>query len=573
MSASGIRWSSKDSQWLRPIMEAFADERVRNITCMCSAQSAKTQTVLALLCYIIAEDPGPILWVTANEDEAKKLSKSRLMDMLKKCAPVAKKLPQDRNKTLTTEIYFDGAPLIIASAQNEAALQSTPFKYVFLDEARSYPAGALGMVEKRTRSYAYSFKKVVISTPGDEGDAMHREYLKGNQQVYHITCPNPTCQHEQPLEWKDKDEPGGIKWDTNDLTRPEGKSYAYDELAKTIRWECERCGHKVHDTPTERKKLSNSGRWIALNPVAPRDTVSFHWNALLPYWAAWDNQVKEYLDGVRALKWGDPEPLRKMVTETKGLPWTDKLRYAKDEKFIYHRQAKYDPRAKWDEEERRIVTIDVQGKGGRHYWVCIRAWARGAKSRLLYYDRVWTVEEWKQICAEYNVLDDNVVIDTGKWAQELYPIIMASGYHYKAMKGEDQDYFTKQNRRSIWNETMVDPAIGTASQGRVRPLKLFLYAKYSCLDRLAMMQHGDLGDWVWPAPDPDNGISGVNREYALQVTAYEKRERTRARDGSTYLEWHQKRPDDHASSCEIMQIAAASRLGFLLDSDGQKAEP
>jgi Phage terminase large subunit (GpA) len=47
-------------------MEAFADESVNEISAMCSAQSAKTLTILCLMAWAIAEDPGPILWVTAS---------------------------------------------------------------------------------------------------------------------------------------------------------------------------------------------------------------------------------------------------------------------------------------------------------------------------------------------------------------------------------------------------------------------------------------------------------------------------------------------------------------------------
>ncbi|MFZ4695702.1 MAG: phage terminase large subunit family protein, partial [Verrucomicrobiia bacterium] len=71
MSASGQKWDSADSIFLREIMEAFADESVNELSCMCSAQSAKTLTMLCLLAWAIAEDPGPILWVTSSVQEAR----------------------------------------------------------------------------------------------------------------------------------------------------------------------------------------------------------------------------------------------------------------------------------------------------------------------------------------------------------------------------------------------------------------------------------------------------------------------------------------------------------------------
>ena len=71
-SAVGERWDSTESVFVREIMEAFADEGINEIAAMCSAQSAKTLTILCCLLWAICEDPGPILWVTADRQEAVK---------------------------------------------------------------------------------------------------------------------------------------------------------------------------------------------------------------------------------------------------------------------------------------------------------------------------------------------------------------------------------------------------------------------------------------------------------------------------------------------------------------------
>ena len=541
-------------------MEDFADESVRNITCMCSAQSAKTLTVLVLLAWAIAEDPGPILWVTKNEDEAKKIAKSRLMPLLERCAPVARKLPQSRQAKMTCEIYFPGAPLVIASAENKAALQSTPFRYLLLDEARSYPPGALEMVSKRTRSYAYNYKKVIISTPDEEGDAMHQSYLDGNQCVYHVKCQNPDCGHEQPLEWRDKDDIGGMRWDVNEDTKVEGQ-YVFDKLLDTVRWECEKCGAKVHDVQKERKALSNSGRWIAQNEKAPSDTKSYHWGALLPWWPSWKEQVREFLKAVRAMQWANHEPLKSFVNETKGLPWTDRMRYAKEEKFIYSRQQDYSSAEHWDQEVRRFMTIDVQGKGGRHFYYVIRSWGKSAASRLMSCGKCFTIEELKEIARENGVNPDNMIFDSGHFTTEVYRYIIESGYRFKAFKGEDREYFRRKDGKKIWDQTDVDPAIGTVGQGKVKRIPLFLYSKEACLDRLAMLQNGQMGDWAFPKDVPDY--------YALQVTANDRRERV-DKNGVTRMEWYKKRSDDHIASCELMQVGAAAMMNLLYEPENEK---
>ncbi len=41
------KWRSSYSPWIRELMEAFADNHVRDMAVQCSAQSAKTQTILS----------------------------------------------------------------------------------------------------------------------------------------------------------------------------------------------------------------------------------------------------------------------------------------------------------------------------------------------------------------------------------------------------------------------------------------------------------------------------------------------------------------------------------------------
>jgi phage terminase large subunit GpA-like protein len=56
------RWRSDNSPWVKQLMEDFANNAVRQITVLCAAQAAKTETMLALLNWIIAEDASPTMW-------------------------------------------------------------------------------------------------------------------------------------------------------------------------------------------------------------------------------------------------------------------------------------------------------------------------------------------------------------------------------------------------------------------------------------------------------------------------------------------------------------------------------
>ena len=59
-------------------MEDVADNSIRDIAVQCAAQSAKTPTVMNCVCWAIAEDPGPAMWVTATKDELRDFLRDRL---------------------------------------------------------------------------------------------------------------------------------------------------------------------------------------------------------------------------------------------------------------------------------------------------------------------------------------------------------------------------------------------------------------------------------------------------------------------------------------------------------------
>ncbi len=539
-------------------MECFADESVNEIACMCSAQSAKTLTILCLLAWAIAEDPGPILWVTSDLQEARKFAKTRLIPLLERCGPVSDKIPRKRGDANTLEIFFPGAPLIVTGAKSPAALQSTPFRYIFLDEVRSYPPGALEMVEKRTRSYPHNYKKVIISTPDLENDALHRAYLKGDQRRFHAELP---CSHRQELAWKDKDEKGGIKWDTNEHTKPEGR-WNFDLLRKTIRYECEVCGESFLDQLDVRKHISSTGHWAKNNPNAPGNCVSFHWNALLPWWTSWGDQVIEYLNALKALDVGDHAPYKAFINETTGQIWTELLRYLKFEKFLASREGKYDPRAPWPQEKRRFATIDVQAKGGRHYYLLIRAWGLGAASRMLHCGVYWDYKQLLDIIAAWNVEPANVAFDVGTFQTELFQRIMDGprlpngDYAFKALWGDDKPSYQVGDQRRLYNLVPTDPALGGVGQGRVMPIWVRRWAKPAAQDRLAFfMNGGGASNWMILPNSP--------QDYRQQVTAWDRRERV-DRKGETHIEWWKPegRPD-HYYSCELMQVICADNADLL----------
>ncbi len=540
-------------------MEDIADPTVNEIVIMCSAQSAKTLTLLAALAWIICEDPGPTLWVAHNDKEAKKLSNMRVYPLFERCGPVAERLPPKGPQRKTLELYLPGMPFIITGAEATGALQSTPYRIVVCDEARSYKKGTLGMISKRFRSYGSNYKKIVISTPDSEMDELHQAYLAGDRRILKIACPK--CAHEHDLDWGDRESTGGMKWDTTDETYDSvNGSYRWDELYKTIRYQCWNpdCDHafrEIRPHSSERKYISRHEKWVATNPNAPSNVRSYNWNALLPYWPEWTLQVREYIEALQALSVGNIKPYKDHINETRGQVWSHLFAYAKHDKYLEQRKTAYNPRDPWPEEKERFMTIDVQAKGGRHYVYVIRAWGLGGWSRKLTHGIAWSLDAIRTIAAEWQVQATKVVFDSSAFTSEVYKYVVESGYKWKALKGDDRWSFKVEGEDMLYQISKADPAIGTTQQGRVQTISLWVWAKYGALDRLLAMMHGYIGKWEI---DPE----GTDDEYARQVTAMGQRTITDRR-GISRQEFYNKRDDDHYCDCEQMQIICAAATSLL----------
>jgi phage terminase large subunit GpA-like protein len=536
------RWRSDMSPWVRDVMEVFGDNHVSDISVRCSAQSAKTQTLMCCACWLISEDPGPAMWVMAARDESRQFVRDRITPSFENCKPV-------KEQMLTAEILeftFASMPFYFVGAGSPSKLQSKPIRWLILDEVRNYPPGALETVLKRTRAF-WNSRRVIVSTPGLEDDAVDRAYKEGDQRVYHIACPK--CSHLQPLKWEQ------LKWDTNDTTKPNGR-WNYDNLASTIRFECAECKHEIRDTPTERKGIARNGKFVRMNPTAPKHRVSFHWNALLPPWVEWRSLVEEFLTARNAAKKGHMEPMKTFVNESLGEPWKDQLGEIEDFDFLLARRGDWQFGDPWPERHCRFMAADRQAAGGEHYWYVIREYGDNGKSRLVSYGRCNTTAELEEIRKAHDVPAVNCAIDSGFKASEVYKFCLQSGW--RPFKGDDAEFFTLQDVnmkkvvKKLWQLTTVDPAFGTRLQGKVRTLKLHRWSNPSIKDRLLSYLTGFVPGWEIP--------SEIGRDYLKQMSAEHRVEEVDAR-GRVKFRWHQKHKDNHLFDCELMILVMGLMSG------------
>lgn len=540
------RWRLDNSPWVKGFMQAFQDPTVNDISVMCSAQSSKTQTIISLVCWAIAEDPGPMLWVLAAQDEAKTFSRQRLRPTLHQCEPVVDRLPLSRHEDALLEVNFPASPLVLTGADSPSKLQSKPMRYLWLDEVRNYPAGALEMVLKRTRAY-WNAKRVIISTPDMTDDWVDRSFQAGDQRKLHVVCIH--CGASQPLVW------GLVKWDTNEATKTAG-DYNYDELARTVRLECGYCKQAIYDRPDQRRELARTHQFVAANQNAPANKRSFSWNALIPPWVRWSDCVQEFLEAKKAFRLGAIEPLKAFINETLGEPWSEGYFFEGEDRTTY------EVGTELAGEVGRFLTIDVQLD---HFWALGRAWAKGADSRRIAWRQLTSWGDVLALQQELKIPSRRVLVDSGYRTGEVYQA--CAKYGWLALKGTDDDGFYHSVRRhgksvlvrrSYSEPRPVDAHVGTAAGGR-KFCNLIKWSNPLVKDRLRRL----LEDGKMQVPDREDPLE---KAYKRQMAGEYRKQIINKQTGARKWIWYSPRGENHARDCEAMQVLGAILLDIVPDA-------
>lgn len=517
-------------------MEDFADNRIRELTIMCSAQSAKTQLLITCLCWAIAEDPGPALWVMANAGDAEEFHRTRLKPQILSAKPIRRLQLPGRSADKAEFMQFTTMNLAIRGAHSPAKLQSIPVRWLILDEVKNYPPDALSLVRKRVRAQ-WNHRVVMISTPHLDNDEMHRAFLKGDQRHLYWACLK--CGELWTPTWET------CKWDTNEHTTRANGDYIYDRLADTIRLECPHCSHPHYDNAETRRQLFKNFRWVPHNEAAPAHHHSYHWNGFIPLWIKWRELVEEFIEARTIMQLtGATGPMSKWKNESMGLPWTQDLA-AENTINLDAACAIYPLRTPHTAGVGTLImTVDVQGD---HLWFLIREWQADGASRLIDWGRIKFYDEIPQIQERWGIPNANVLIDSGFSTSEVYSAIIRheqNGARWKATKGSanPNGWTVAGVQRPFW--------FTWTELHKNKPIRLLLFSNPLMKDLLTTIIRGGEYQPKWEYS------SECGPEYINQLTAERRREKVDSYGRSTYI-WERIRRANHVFDLEVLQLLAA----------------
>ncbi len=312
-SAEPGLWRTSRTPYLRAIMDAFTDPKVRHIVFVAASQVGKTEVINNMIGYIIDQNPGSILFVHPTTIDAREFSKLRIAPMIRDSPTLRRKISapksRDSGNTLLQKSYPGG--ILTLCGSNEAhALASKPIRYVFGDERDRWAISAgtegdpweLAMARQTT---FYNAKAVEVSTCTIRGSsAIAKSFAKGTMERWKSKCPN--CGEYHEIQWKN------IRYDVKETVVNNERTYT----VSNIMWICPGCACVSGETTMKKQPA----RWEADNPAAYANGVRSFWlNAFVSPWASWESICLKYQNAL-----GDTGKMQVVYNTCFGQLWEDR---------------------------------------------------------------------------------------------------------------------------------------------------------------------------------------------------------------------------------------------------------
>ena len=545
---------SDNSPWIREVMEAIVDPKIRLVSIIAAVQSSKTTSPELTLCYIIANLPGPCLWLDQTDEDAKDESESRLQKLFESCEPVKKLFPKNKNKQRNCTIHFsNGMTLWLLGAYNKTNLQRRSIRWLFGDETWRWPVGHMAEAEARTTAFGWLGKCVFMSQGGEENDDTHRKFETTDMREWHYKCPK--CGKYIPYKWEH------VEWD--DDCKDENGEYDFAKINHSTALKCPECGEYFEDTDRMRRILNKDGKFIPLNPNASKENVGFHWNALASM--SWGKLAELYLRAKIAARKGDSSLLQQFYQKRLALAW----REFADDYRLEIASGSYNSGDAWDEEAGfnklgeiiappfaeneviaplRIMSVDVQMNC---FYLVVRAWSINGSSRLLWHEKVLTWEDIEEIQKRFRILDNLVFVDAGYNSFEVYK--HCGERNWIALMGDNRANFFHRLPNGKTVLRFYSP-VKHIFISRYVKCRMHFWSNLNVKDTLARIRRNQnpADGATWEVP------TDISEDYLKQMESEH-----RIKKGNSWI-WEQigNRPN-HYLDCEAMNCAGALMLKIV----------
>jgi len=594
---------------LKEPFRALRSPIVRNVVVMAGVQCLKTLLGEGWLLWSIVNDPGPTQWLQPDDEEAREHAQERFLPLVEKFPAVHRFFTGSRFDKQNNFLKFAHMFLRMEGANNRGNLQRKSIKNQMRSEvwqAGKWPPGRLKEADSRGLQFVHNSKSYTESQPGwhlDYGvDDMHAAFHAGDRNELNFRCES--CARLQPFTWDHRRQDGtraALRWDDNERTRRENGEWRWAELLQTVRYECIHCGHRHHDDPLTRRRMTASLEFVPQNPQADPATRTFTWNQLAMPTLSWFETkiggVKNFLIAHAQARRGHDAALRDFWMKVCAEPYHPAKHGAAGdletiELSLDARPSTLDPiEANGILFKHRLGACDVQQD---HFWFLAEIWSDQGDSLTLHAEKLF---DWETVILrqqQFGILDQDFTVDVSHRSLEVKTQCTERGHWgshgglrawlcWKALRGSDQPHFIwvpktgprKGQRIQLpytWPPEVGDPCAGLPAnhpkrahfKGRTCPV--ITWSNPTIKDLVIARRDGK-------AKDVQSLVARGewNEDFRMHMHSQRKIPKPRTK-GSDVWVWVKFR-DDHLLDCKCMVTVRAFQKGLLSPEGVEGREP
>jgi hypothetical protein len=568
-SARSERYDSSITPWGREPLNRATSGECRIVTFIKPVQSGGSVCGEAAICFWLAtESGGDIQYNWADDGKSRDRWDKREERILKACVPVMERAPSGDKQAgywKKGQIIFPHCNFIMQGVFNPDNLDSDSIRFQINEEVHAWEPGHLQKAYNRTTAV---WNSVIfnISNAGNKDSQLHQAFLSGTQQHWEVKCPGCGQYHVMQTRWDHrKPQLGGLRYDSEGCKLPDG-GYNYNKIESTVRYQMP-CGYEVRCEPRARKALSQNGRYGApQNHGAILSHPSFTMEAVSVDYIPWLKLIQEKHDALRAMKYGDPKPYLRYVTERECRFWDDEDRpvmgaIVLNSTIKKNRDGMPNRKARFGALDRQRGSL---AKGELpHWWGVIRDVDEQGNSLLVWEGKLLTDEEAADVMKRHEVRPQCVVVDSGDDTTHVYQFCLR--HKFSAIKGSSEPSFSHPDgSRKIFSPERPLHLMLNAPRVSEDPLNeplFWFYSKSGIRERLHWLRNGGAVKWEVPGD--------VSDDYKAHNESEELRER-KLRSGETISEFIQVKPRNDLYVCEGYCAMLMEMAGFIGQRTGSK---
>lgn len=319
-ASKGARWSNATAPYLAGIMDATTEPTARTVVIMGASQTGKSSAIHCTVGYWMEHDPSTVLWIMPSFDDAKRLSRGALADMIRSTPALraivrGRKTPRGAEQlaesTLLEKVY-PGGSLILAGSGTPNSFAGISARRAIGDDFERFERLEEGapdvLLTNRVESF-YDGLVVFISSPLLVDGLIDAKFKASDQRRYVIQCES--CGREDYMTW----------------SNPERFHVVYREKqAATARLACPGC-ETTHDEAARRRMIAaaaarpDRGWRPTATPLDPT-AIGFHLPGMISTlgMVTLERLVQQWI----LARAGGPMALMSFITTRLAEPWEDR---------------------------------------------------------------------------------------------------------------------------------------------------------------------------------------------------------------------------------------------------------